>query len=202
MQTDKTVDAFGYSLGIGSNPALVVVDMTQGFTSLESPLGVSMDDTVVQIQRLIDIARDKEFPIYFTTVLYRDSNFQDGGWFVKKVPALEILKAGTDWVQIDNRLSYKESEVLEKQYASAFFGTDLHQRLQEQKVDTLIVTGCTTSGCIRATVVDAMQYGYRPVVPPEAVADRNQLAHQQSLTDISLKYGDVVPIETLIQQMS
>ena len=104
-------------------------------------------------------------------------------------------------MRIDPRLPYQDGEILEKQYASAFFGTDLNERLQQQDVDTVIVTGCTTSGCVRATVIDAMQHGYRPIVPVEAVADRNTNAHRQNLTDIALKYGDVVPGDDVLQQV-
>ena len=201
MQDANSAKGFGQPLGIGSHPALVIVDMIQGFTSPASPLGSLMDDTVMQIRNLLDTARDNGLPIFFTTVVYHDSDFKDGGWFVKKVPALRILTPDSSWVQIDERLPYHKSEVLEKRYASAFFGTALHERLQQQGVDTLIVTGCTTSGCIRATVVDAMQYGYRPVVAEEAVADRNQAAHQQNLTDISLKYGDVVSTNWVMEHI-
>lgn len=192
---------FGQPLGVGWHPALVIVDMTEGFTSPASPLGSSMDDTVNQIRRILDVARDKNLPVYFTTVVYHDANFHDGGWFVKKVPALRILTPDSKWVRIDERLPYRGPEVVEKQYASAFFGTKLHERLLENGVDTVIVTGCTTSGCIRATVVDALQYGYRPIVPEEAVADRNPAAHQQSLTDIAFKYGDVMPVDSVIGEL-
>ena len=119
---------------------------------------------------------------------------------VGKVPALLTLEAGSRWAEIDPRISPREKEpVLNKLFASAFFGTGLSSLLTAAGVDTLIVTGATTSGCVRATVVDALQYGFRPVVPREAVGDRNPDAHEANLYDVDAKYGDVVYLEEVLK---
>ena len=112
------------------------------------------------------------------------------------------LKAGTETVAVDPRLGMlKTDSLLTKKYASCFFGTDLVPRLLNQRVDTLIITGCTTSGCVRATAVDAVQNGFRPVVVKEAVGDRSVAAHEQSLFDLNAKYADVVSLDETLQYM-
>lgn len=183
------------SVGFGRRAALLVVDMIEGFTDPSSPLGADLTAVVDHIGRLLAVCRSQHIPVYFTTVAYEAPDCQDGGWFVRKVPSLKMLRAGSRWVQVDARLrNLPEEEVLVKKYASAFFGTGLQERLSRRGVDTLIVTGCTTSGCVRATVVDGMQHGYRVIVPLEAVGDRNAEAHAANLVDIQGKYGDVVPM--------
>jgi maleamate amidohydrolase len=115
------------------------------------------------------------------------------------VPALLALEAGTRWAEIDPRIAPRETEpVLNKLFASGFFGTPLGALLTAAGVDTLIITGASTSGCVRATAVDALQYGFRPVVPREAVGDRNPDAHEANLYDVDAKYGDVVSAEDTI----
>lgn len=184
----------GARLGFGRRPAVVVVDLSRGFTDPESPLGADLDDVVAATRRLLATARRRALPIFFTTVAY-EPDFRDGGWFVEKVPSLKILVRGSAWTDIDPRLSPQPGEpVLEKPYASAFFGTDLHERLERLGVDTMIVAGATTSGCVRATVVDGLQYGYRVIVPVECVGDRHPLPHQANLFDIDSKYGDVISL--------
>jgi nicotinamidase-related amidase len=116
--------------------------------------------------------------------------------FIEKVPALLALEAGSPWVEIDPRIAPAPDEpVLVKSFASAFFGTPLSSLLASAGVDTVIVTGASTSGCIRATAVDALQHGYRAVVPREAVGDRNPAAHEANLFDLDTKYADVVSLE-------
>jgi nicotinamidase-related amidase len=116
--------------------------------------------------------------------------------FLDKIPASEILEVGTRWVEIDERIAPAPGEpVLTKLFASAFFGTSLASLLATSGCDSVIVTGASTSGCVRATVVDAVQHGYPAVVPVEAVADRSEAAHAQSLSDMDLKYGDVVALD-------
>ncbi len=113
-----------------------------------------------------------------------------------------MLKLGTPAVEVDPRLERRATEpVLLKQFASAFFGTALASLLAAQNCDTLIVTGCTTSGCVRASVVDALQYGFRPIVPREAVGDRADGPHQANLFDIQAKYGDVLALDEVVQYL-
>ena len=192
------IEGFGGRGGFGRRPALVVVDMTLGFTDPESPLACDLEGPISEIQKLLRAARRAEIPIVFTTVAYRESDKLTAA-FIDKVPALLTLQAGTRWAEIDPRIAPEETEpVLNKLFASGFFGTGLSSLLTAAGIDTLIITGASTSGCVRATAVDALQYGFRPVVPSEAVGDRNPDAHKANLYDIDAKYGDVVPVrETL-----
>jgi maleamate amidohydrolase len=185
--------------GFGARPALVVVDMNVGFTDPESPLHCDLDDVVEAIARLLDAARRAELRVAFTTVAYGEADRRTAAAFIDKVPALLTLEAGSRWVQIDPRLAPRADEpVLTKLFASAFFGTPLSSLLAAAGCDSVIVTGASTSGCVRATVVDALQHGYRPVVPREAVGDRNPAAHEANLYDIDAKYGDVVALEETV----
>ncbi len=189
------VEGFGGRGGFGRRPALVVIDMTLGFTDPESPLACDLEGPISEIQKLLDAARRAGIPIVFTTVAYRESDKLTAAAFIDKVPALLTLEAGTRWAEIDPRIAPRETEpVLNKLFASGFFGTGLSSLLTAAGVDTLIITGASTSGCVRATAVDALQYGFRPVVPREAVGDRNEHAHEANLYDVDAKYGDVVPV--------
>lgn len=188
-------------VGFGERPAVVVVDVIVGFTDQRSPLAADFDGEVTAIRRLLAAARAAQAPIAFTTVAY-DRQGREAGFFVKKVPALRVLVRGTRWVDLDPRLARRPSEPLyEKQFASAFFGTSLASYLTARRVDTLLVTGVTTSGCVRATVVDALQYGFRPIVPRECVGDRAPGPHEASLFDIESKYGDVVGVAEAIAML-
>jgi nicotinamidase-related amidase len=193
------VEGFGGRGGFGRRPALVVIDMTLGFTDPQSPLACDLEGPVSEIRKLLKAAREAEIPIVFTTVAYRESDKLTAAAFIDKVPALLTLEAGTRWAEIDPRISPRETEpVLNKLFASGFFGTGLSSLLTAAGVDTLIITGASTSGCVRATAVDALQYGFRPVLPREAVGDRNPDAHEANLYDVDAKYGDVVPVEEVL----
>jgi maleamate amidohydrolase len=196
------IEGFGERGGFGHRPALIVVDMTLGFTDPESPLGSDLDGPVEAIQKLLEAARQAEIPVVFTTVAYRESDKLTAAAFIDKVPALLTLEAGSRWAKIDPRIAPRAEEpILNKLFASGFFGTGLSSLLTAAGVDTLIVTGASTSGCVRATVVDALQYGFRPVVPREAVGDRNSDAHKANLYDVDSKYGDVVSVEEIVEYL-
>lgn len=188
--------------GIGRRPALVIVDMNNGFTDPESPLVCELDETIDAIRRLLDVMRRAELPVVFTTVSFGEGDKVTAKAFIDKVPVLLTLAAGTRWVEIDDRIAPREDEVvLNKLFASAFFGTALSSLLASHGCDSVIVTGASTSGCVRATAVDALQHGYRPIVPREAVGDRNSAAHDASLYDIDLKYGDVVSLDECVEAL-
>jgi nicotinamidase-related amidase len=190
---------FGGRQGPGRRPAVVVVDFIEGFTNPESRLACDTADAVAATRSLLDAARAAHVPVLFTTVAYDDDDLERAAMFVAKAPALATLRPGSRWVEVDARLGRREDEpVLVKLFASAFFGTELDDALREAGCDTVIVTGASTSGCVRATAVDALQYGYRVLVPREAVADRAVDAHNASLLDIDAKYGDVVSIDDAI----
>jgi maleamate amidohydrolase len=183
-------EAFGGRAGFGSAPAVLVVDLNRGFTDPESPLACDLDDVLVATRSLLDVARGR-VPVLFTTVVYDEVGEAAAAVFLRKVPALGLLRPGTRWVEIDERLGRRPEEpVIAKAHASAFFGVPLAALLAGR--DTLVVCGASTSGCVRATVVDAMQHGLSPIVPRECVGDRSPRAHAQALEDIGGRYGDVV----------
>jgi nicotinamidase-related amidase len=197
-----TIAGFGGRAGFGARPALVVVDVNVGFTDPESPLVCDLESVVEAIVRLLGEARRAAIPVVYTTVSYDEGDRRTAAAFIDKVPALLTLAAGSRWVEIDPRIAPLPGEpVLNKLFASAFFGTALGSFLAANGCDSLIVTGASTSGCIRATVVDALQHGYRPVVPREAVGDRNPAAHEANLYDIDAKYGDVVPVDEVVAHL-
>ncbi|WP_057392439.1 isochorismatase family protein [Pseudomonas aeruginosa] len=175
--------------------ALVLVDLSLGFTDPGlSPLASDCPQVVEANRQLLDAFRRRGWPVFFTTVAY-DSPDQ-ARVFREKLPSLNELEAGSRLVEIDPRLAPREGEpVLVKHWASAFFGTDLKEQLDAAGVDGVMVTGLTTSGCVRATAVDALQHDLRVLVPEEAVGDRNQEAHKANLFDLQLKYVDVQPLE-------
>jgi len=178
---------------------LIVIDMNLGFTDPASPLRCDLEDVVAAIQGLLGTAREVGVPVAYTTVSYTAGDRRTAAAFLDKVPALSTLEAGSRWVEIDPRIAPLPDEpVLTKLFPSAFFGTTLASYLAAGGCDSLIVTGASTSGCVRATVVDALQHGYRPVVPREAVGDRNPAAHEANLYDIDAKYGDVMPVEDVL----
>jgi maleamate amidohydrolase len=191
---------FGQKLGFGLRPALLIVDMVKAFTNPDMPLGADLESQIAAIQSLLKSAHDQRTPVIFSTVAYEDENFRDAGIFGRKQKGSRTLRAGTESVEVDPRLDFRKSDsLLVKKYASCFFGTDLVSRLLNHQVDTLIITGCTTSGCVRASAVDACQIGFRPMVVREAVGDRSQSAHEQSLFDLNAKYADVVSLEETLQ---
>jgi maleamate amidohydrolase len=190
-------ESFGGAAGFGARPVVVVVDLNLGFTDPASPLACELEDVLLRTSTLLGVARRTNVPVYFTTVVYDAVGEAAAAVFLRKVPALKLCRPGTRWVEIDPRLGRVASEpILEKAHASAFFGTPFGALLAGR--DTLIVCGASTSGCVRATVVDAMQHGLSPIVPRECVGDRSSRAHHQALADIEGRYGDVRSVEEVI----
>lgn len=197
----KTED-FGASVGLGDQPALIVIDLINAFTDPDTSLGSDVTGVLEQTDRLLTAFREHDLPRYFTTVAFEDS-YGDAGRFIEKVPALRELRLGTEAVEVDDRIAPVNNErVILKKYASAFFGTDLQTELTTHRVDTLVLAGVTTSGCIRATAVDSLQHGYRTIVPADAVGDRAEGPHQANLFDINAKYGDVVATDDVLKHLS
>lgn len=177
----------------GTRPCLLVVDLSRGFTDPASPLGCDADLALDTVGELLDVAREHDMPRIFTRIEYAQGDLKVASAFLEKMPALASLGPGTAWAAIDERIAPAPGEpVLTKLFASAFWGTSLGQMLAAQRCDTVVVTGASTSGCVRATVVDALQHGYRVVVPRDAVADRARAPHEAALFDIQAKYGEVV----------
>jgi maleamate amidohydrolase len=189
-------ESFGGTAGFGERPAVVVVDLNRGFTDPSSPLACDLDDVLVQTRRLLDHVRGR-MPVIFTTVVYDQVGEAAAAVFLRKVPALKLCRPGTPWIEIDPRLGrLAEEPVLAKAHASAFFGVPLASLLADR--DTLVVCGASTSGCVRATVVDAMQHGLSPIVPRECVGDRSPRAHEQALEDMGGRYGDVMALQDVL----
>lgn len=193
---------FGMRIGFGERPALLVVDMLKAFTNPAMMLGANLDAQIEAHQPLLAAMHDLNLLVLFSTVVYDDADLKDAGIWALKQKGVTTLKAGGDGSEVDQRLDYRKSDSqLMKKYASCFFGTDLVPRLMAHRVDTLIITGCTTSGCVRASAVDACQNGFRPMVVREAVGDRSAAAHAQSLFDLDAKYADVVSLEETLQYL-
>lgn len=197
-----THEGFHGRVGFGRRPALLVIDVNVGFTDPTSPLVCELDGVVAAIGRLLDEARRAQIPVVYTTVSYTEGDKTTAAAFIEKVPALLTLEAGSRWVEIDPRVAPLPHEpVLNKLFASAFFGTALSSLLAAAGCDSVIVTGASTSGCVRATAVDALQHGYRPLVPRDAVGDRNPSAHEANLYDIDAKYGNVVSLDEAVAHL-
>lgn len=190
---------FGQTIGFGRRAALIVVDLINGFTDASRPLGANLDAQIAATNQLIPAMRQAALPILFTTTAYDDVGLADAGVWGLKMKGSTTLRTGTHDVALDPRVNYRAGEpLLVKKYASCFFGTDLLSRLVSLGVDTVIVTGCTTSGCVRATVVDAVQSGLRPIVVREGVGDRSLASHEQSLFDLQAKYADVMSLADVL----
>jgi maleamate amidohydrolase len=192
----------GGRIGFGNRPALLVIDMIRAFTDVACPLGSDLTTQIDAIGQMLGAARGRGVPVLFSTVAY-DAQLQEAGLWIKKIPSNSYLVEGSPWVEVDERMGRLEGEqVLVKKYASCFFGTDLAARLISRGIDTLILAGCTTSGCVRATAVDSCSYGFRTIVVEEAVGDRAELPHVASLFDIDAKYGDVVSVDEATAHLS
>lgn len=190
---------FGRRVGFGRSPALLVVDFLQAFTDPASALGAAVDNEISAVNRLLDSAHEASVPVFFSSISYNEVDLGDAGVWLRKIGGLAALRANTPEVAQDPRLHVNAGDALiVKKYASCFFGTDLQSRLQFRRIDTLVVAGCSTSGCVRATVVDACQLGLHAIVAREAVADRSGRAHRQSLIDIEMKYGDVCSVDQVV----
>ena len=193
---------FGLKIGFGERPALIVIDMLKGFTDPDMLLGSNLAPQIEAQKPLLAVAHERNMPVIFSTVMYHEADIRDAGiWGLKQRGAL-TLTANSEAMKVDPRLDRRQSDsLLVKRYASCFFGTDLVPRLTSRRVDTLIITGCTTSGCVRATAVDAVQNGFRPMVVREAVGDRSVAAHEQSLFDLDAKYADVVSLDETLHYL-
>ncbi|MDQ7734232.1 N-carbamoylsarcosine amidohydrolase [Halomonas sp. SpR1] len=184
-------------IGFGKKPVLLVVDFMQGYTTPGSPLfAQGVVDAVANMPPLLNTARRTGTPVIHTNILYHAPDQIDGGIWVKKAPVMRAMVAGNPYAEFCPEVIPREDElVMTKQYASAFFGTSLASTLVAMGVDTLIITGCSTSGCIRATAVDGLQHGFRVMVVRDCVGDRHPAPHEANLFDIDSKYGDVIGLD-------
>ena len=193
--------AFSGRIGVGLRPALVVVDVVRAYVEPDGPFWLGSDEAAARMVhgcgRLVDAARASGLPVLWTVVRY-GPGASDAGWFVVKVPALAhfAVDAPGDWGAIATGLDPRAGEsVVAKRHASAFAGTPLASELTARGVDTVVVCGVSTSGCVRASATDALAHGFRPLVVGPACADRSEGLHAQNLADLDAKYADVVDLE-------
>ncbi len=203
--TDELADnyrgAFDGSLGFGDKPALILVDFVQAYFEEGSPLYAGVEDALASAIRIREAARNAGIPVFYTNVVYHEGG-ADGGVFFRKVPALECFVAGSPFGAWPDGLEPGDGEfVISKQYPSAFFGTSLAATLTAAGIDTLVITGLTTSGCVRATCIDAVSNGFIPIVVADACGDRHPGPHEANLFDMNAKYGDVVDEATVIRHL-
>ena len=192
--------AFDGSLGFGRAPALILIDFVDAYFVKDSPLYAGVEDALSSALRVRDAARKAGVPVIYTNVVYQTG--ADGGAFFRKVPALEVFMAGNPLGGWPDGLQPAAGElVISKQYASAFFGTSLASTLTANGIDTLIMTGVTTSGCIRATCIDSISHGFNSIVVADAVGDRHEEPHKANLFDMNAKYADVVDEATTISYL-
>jgi maleamate amidohydrolase len=187
-------------VGFGEKPALLLVDFQQAFTNEEYPTGKNpfIKQAASETAELLALAREKDIPVIYTVVGYRDDKWDTGNW-----------KTDIGWITIGSHAMEVSAEVepiagepvVLKKYPSAFFGTEVLSLLTTKQVDTVIVTGCTTSGCVRATIIDAFSYGFKTIVPEECVGDQAKESHDANLFDVNARYADVLPKERVVEYL-
>ena len=190
--TANYVGAFDGRLSFGKRPALLIVDFVMAYLDPASPLYAGVEDALASNERLLAAARAAGISVIFTNVVYQ-ADGADGGLFYKKIPSLRVFLEGSPLGAFPPSLQPVDAErVISKQFASAFFGTSLAETLSEEGIDTLLITGLSTSGCVRATALDALQSGFAPFVVREACGDRHPAPHEANLFDLQAKYAEVV----------
>tara|TARA_B100001059_G_C17806933_1_gene569780 strand:- start:127 stop:750 length:624 start_codon:yes stop_codon:yes gene_type:complete len=194
--------AFNTSLGFGERSALILVDFVQAYFDKACPLYADIEVALESAIKIRNVAREKNIPIIYTNVVY-DHKGKNGGVFFKKAPVLKNFIEGNPMGAWPDKLQPLESEIIiSKQYPSAFFNTPLTKILKQHNIDTLIITGVTTSGCIRATCIDAVSHGLIPIIVNDACGDRHEGPHQANLFDMNAKYGDVVSEKIVIDHLN
>ena len=202
LQADYLQAGFGTRLGWGSRPALLVVDMCRAYVDDQAPLyAAAAADAYRNADRLATVARRHGRPVVFTRVEYAAGGV-DGGHFFRKVPALRCFEVGNPLAEFTDLVRPMSGDVIvTKQYASAFFGTSLAATLNALGVDTVVIAGVSTSGCVRASALDALQHGFVPIVVADACADRDPRPHDSNLFDLQAKYADVVTMDDALAHL-
>jgi maleamate amidohydrolase len=201
LNADYAAAGFGGRLTFGARPALLIVDVVMAYLDPASPLYAGVEDALASNERLADAARAAGVPVIFTNVVYEPGGI-DGGQFFRKVPALKAFERGSPQGAFAPTLQPLPGElVVSKQYPSAFFGTPLASTLHAAGIDTVLITGFSTSGCVRASALDALCLGFAPFVVREACGDRDVRPHEQNLFDMAAKMAEVVSEEDAIGLM-
>ncbi|MGA6226218.1 isochorismatase family protein [Streptomyces umbrinus] len=201
-ETERTYERAGFGAPVrrGSRPAIIVVDLTRGFTEPGFPSGADLTQVVCATGELIAAARPADVPVLFTAIAYTPAEATgDAVTWLQKAQGMRSLVEGSEEVALDPRLPRAPHDhLIVKKGASAFFGTSLAALLTGLGCDTVLVCGATTSGCVRATAVDAVQSGFSVLVPRECVGDRAPGPHEANLFDIQAKYGDVIGVKEAV----
>lgn len=188
-------------INFGQRPALLVIDFQKGLTDAKRPAGCNFDEEINNTLLLLEKIRAKGLPVFFFVIGY-DQPAVEGGLLVRKLPVLSEFINGSDNTELDPRLKpLPQEHLIIKKYFSCFHGTPLAATLSFLQVDTLLITGCITSGCIRATVTDALQHGYLPVIPRECVGDRRPIPHKVNLMDMQARLGEVVSLRQVLDYL-
>lgn len=202
LEGDYAAAGFGGALGFGDAPALILVDFVMAYLEPTAPLYAGVEAEVAVAARLVAAARGAQVPVLFTRVEFTPGG-ADGGHFYRKVKALACLDRGSPLGNFPPALQPEPDDVVvTKQYASGFFGTSLASTLNAMGVDTLVITGLTTSGCVRATTLDALQHGFIPIVVSDACGDRDARVQEANLFDLQAKYADVVTSEVVLAKFA
>jgi maleamate amidohydrolase len=203
LQQNYERGGFNHTLQPGSRPALLVIDFVQAYLDPTSPLYAGVEQARDDAIRLLQACRAAAIPVIHTNVVYQPGG-RDGGVFFRKVPALRCFEAGAhpEWAAFAPGLEPIAGEtVISKQYASAFFGTSLGSTLTALGVDTVLIAGLSTSGCVRASAVDCCQHGFIPVVVRDAVGDRAPGPHESNLFDLQAKYAEVRSLDVMLEYL-
>jgi maleamate amidohydrolase len=204
LTEDYATAGFGNRLGWGRRPALLVIDFVRAYLDASSPLFAGVEPARAAAARLLGAARQAGIPILHTNVAYSPGG-RDGGIFFRKVASLSCFERGLhpEWSAFAEGLEPAAGEtVVTKQYASAFFGTSLASTLTALGIDCVLIAGLSTSGCVRASALDACQHGFIPLVVREAVGDRDARVHEANLFDLNAKYADVIGLDEAVTHLS
>lgn len=200
-------DSRRLGIGWGQRPALVNIDLQKAYTCVDE-FGSAYEndpDQLAHVNALAAMFRERRLPVVWTYVAYMPSGEDCGLWNLRpgSADSLRSMTRGSRRAELDDRLAidHENDLLINKRMASAFHETNLASFLTLHRIDTLVVTGGSTSGCVRSTVVDSLSRGYRTIVPEECVADRHESPHFASLYDIAAKYGDVVPVAEVFEHL-
>lgn len=194
---------FAGRVGWGERPAILVIDMAGAWTNPGDRIGTDLSAVEENIVEILRIGREKGLPIIFTTMAWDPSLSEIGEVVRRKTPHSEQMLIGSDRVALRPAMERRPEEPLVvKPRASAFYGTNLDSMLVSAKADTVVVVGCSTSGCIRGTAESAFNRGYHVIVPAEAVGDRSPSAHEANLFDIDARYADVEPMRDVLTKLA
>ncbi|WP_328858464.1 isochorismatase family protein [Williamsia herbipolensis] len=204
---DYRRSGFAGSVGFGARPAVLAIDLARAYVDDSSPLRAPVESSVAASARLVAAARELSVPVVFTRVSYRvdpdTGEIVDGGLFVEKIPSLRVFAENSPLADfVDDPRPVGAEVVVTKQYASAFSGTSLAATLRSRGIDTLVICGLSTSGCVRATATDALQLGFRPIVVADACGDRTAEIQAANLMDLQAKYADVVDLERAVSLLA